>query len=276
MRFLEKTLRGASSVLKDSVAGDRIAREDGFLQRFDPRAKLAGTVILIVSAVVAVDIRTIAAVWLLALALAARSRVGVLRFLARTVPFVPLFTLVVALPAALSFVTPGETVASFALGPVTLSLTRQGLASAGTLALRALAAVSLASLMTLTTPKTALLASLRALGVPAIFVMTAGMTLRYVYLLLECAERAFLAVKSRVGAVKKGADGRRTVGWGAGGLWLSSYRLQGEIYDAMVSRGFSGEYLPLDRFRLRARDVALISFSIFIFAGVIWLNRYSR
>ncbi len=276
MGFLEKTLRGARAVLKDSVAGDRIARADGFLQRFDPRAKLAGTVILVVSAVVALDVRAIAGVWFLALALAARSRVGVLRFLARTVPFVPLFTLVVALPAAFSFVTPGDAVASFPFGPVTLSLTRQGIASAGTLALRALAAVSFASLMTLTTPATAILASLRALRVPAIFVMTAGMTLRYVYLLLECAERAFLAVKSRVGVVEKGADGRRTVGWGAGALWLSSYRLQGAVYDAMVSRGFAGEYVPLDRFRARARDGALVACSVLILAGVIWLNRYSR
>jgi cobalt ECF transporter T component CbiQ len=274
--FLEKTLRGASAVLKDSVAGDRIALRDGFLQRFDPRAKLAGTVILVVSAVVARDPRAIAGVWLLALAFAALSRVGVPRFLARTVPVVPLFTLLVALPAAFSLVTPGETVATVALGSATVSLTRQGIASAGTLALRALAAVSLASLLTLTTAKTALLAALRDLRVPAIFVMTAGMTLRYVYLLLECAERSFLAVKSRVGVVRKGSDGRKTVGWGAGALWLSSYRLQGEVYDAMVSRGFAGEYVPLDRFRARGRDIVLLFVSVLILVGVLWLNRYSR
>ena len=81
---------------------------------------------------------------------------------------------------------------------------------------------------------------------------------------------------SRVGSVRGGKDGRRAVGWGAGNLWLKSYRLHGAVYDAMVSRGYSGEPVTLERFRPRARDGILLATAILILAGTLWLNRYSK
>lgn len=276
MKFLEKTLRDIMRLIRETVADDDIAARPGLLQGADPRIKIAGFALLIAASVAAREPETLAALWLLAIAAALASRIGFRFFLARTALFVPLFTLFLAIPAIFSFVTPGEAALSFALGALKLTITRQGLLSAALLTMRALCAVSLSVLLVLTTRRNALLASLRAFRVPRLFVMTMGMTLRYIHLLLDTAEKGFLAIQSRVGSVRGGADGRRAVGWGAGNLWLKSYRLQGAVYDAMVSRGYSGEPVTLERFHSRARDGILLASSILVFAGTLWLNRYSN
>lgn len=276
MRFLEKTLRDIMRLIRETVADDEIAARPGLLQGIDPRCKLAAIGALIAASVAAREPETLALLWLIAFLAALASKIGARFFLARTVLFIPLFTAFLAVPAIFSFVTPGEEVAVFSLGALRLAITRQGILSGALLTMRALCAVSLSVLLVLTTRRNALLASLRAFRVPRLFVMTMGMTLRYIHLLLDTAEKGFLAIQSRVGSVRGGADGRHAVGWGAGNLWLKSYRLQGAVYDAMVSRGYSGEPVTLERFRLRARDGILLATSILILAGTLWLNRYSK
>lgn len=275
MRFLDKTIRDIMRLIRETVADDEVAARPGLLQGADPRFKLAGFALLVASSVATKSPAVLAALWLLALGAALASKIGLRFFLARTALFVPLFTLFLALPAITGFVTPGEEVASFSVGTLRVQVTRPGIVSGTLITLRALAAVSLSVLLVLTTRRTALLASLRAFRVPQLFVMTMGMTLRYIHLLLDTAEKGFVAIQSRVGLIRAGKDGRRVVGWNAGSLWLKSYRLQGAVYDAMISRGYSGEPVTLERFRARARDGLLLSISIFILAGTLWLNRFS-
>ena len=276
MRFLEKTLRDIMRLIRETVADDEIAARPGILQGADPRFKLAAIGAVIAASVAARAPETLVALWLVAFLAALASKIGARFFLARTVLFVPLFTAFLAIPAIFSVVTPGDELAAFSVRSLRLAITRQGLVSGELLTLRALCAVSFSVLLVLTTRRNALLASLRAFRVPQLFVMTMGMTLRYIHLLLDTAEKGFLAIQSRVGSVRGGKDGRRAVGWGAGNLWLKSYRLQGAVYDAMVSRGFSGEPVTLERFHARARDGILLATAILILAGTLWLNRFSK
>ena len=276
MRFLEKTLRDIMRLIRETVADDEIAARPGILQGADPRFKLAAIGAVIAASVAAREPTLLALLWLVAFLAALASKIGARFFLARTVLFVPLFTAFLAIPAIFSVVTPGDELTAFSVRSLRLAITRQGLVSGELLTLRALCAVSFSVLLVLTTRRNALLASLRAFRVPQLFVMTMGMTLRYIHLLLDTAEKGFLAIQSRVGSVRGGKDGRRAVGWGAGNLWLKSYRLQGAVYDAMVSRGFSGEPVTLERFHARARDGILLATAILILAGTLWLNRFSK
>lgn len=276
MKFLDKTIRDIMRLIRETVADDEVAARPGLLQGADPRFKLASFALVIASSVATRSPAVLASLTLIALASALASRIGLRFFLARTVLFVPLFTLFLAIPAVFGFVTPGEEVASFSLGTFRIAITRPGIVSGALITLRALAAVSFSVLLVLTTRRTALLASLRVFRVPQLFVMTMGMTLRYIHLLLDTAEKGFLAIQSRVGFIRAGKDGRRVVGWNVGSLWLKSYRLQGAVYDAMVSRGYSGEPVTLERFHCRARDGILFATSILILAGTQWLNRYSN
>ena len=275
MRFLDKTIRDIMGLIRETVADDEVAARPGLLQGTDPRFKLAGFAMLVAASVATRSPAILAALWLLVLGAALVSRIGLRFFLARTVLFIPLFTLFLALPAITGFVTPGQVVASFSVGTLRVAITKQGIVSGTLITLRVLAAVSLSVLLVLTTRRTALLAALRVFRVPQLFVMTMGMTLRYIHLLLDTAEKGFLAIQSRVGFIRAGKDGRRVVGWNAGNLWLKSYRLQGAVYDAMISRGYSGEPVTLERFRARRRDGILLSISIIILAGTLWLNQFS-
>jgi len=210
------------------------------------------------------------------LALASLSAIGILFFLKRTLVFIPLFSLCIVLPSIFSVVTPGDAVASLSLFGHSLAITKQGLGSASILLMRILDSVSLCVLLAVTTRHHALLKVLRVFGLPQLFVMTMGMTYRYIYLLLDIAQSSLLSVRSRVGYVTSSRAGRKIVGANMGGLWLKSYRLQTQVYDAMLSRGYSGESKVLGGFRARARDFVVLLFSIIFLAGTLWLNRSIR
>ena len=59
----------------------------------------------------------------------------------------------------------------------------------------------------------------------------------------------------------------------AGVLLSKSYRLSGEVYLAMQSRGFRGEVYVLDDFHMRGRDwMALAAFTA-LAAAAVWAGR---
>lgn len=274
--FAERTILELISLLKQAVSYDETAARKGFLQRRDPRLKLLAFAVLLAAAICSRSSIVVAALYVFALALAAFSAVGVVFFLKRTLLFVPIFSLFIALPAIFGFVTPGDPVLSFSLFGFQSSVTKQGLGSAGIFFLRVLSCVSLTILLALTTRRHVLLKTLRVFRVPQIFVMITGMTYRYIYLLLDIAQNMFVAVKSRVGSVRSAKTGQNIVGSNMGHLWLQSYRLQTQVYSAMVSRGYTGEPKVLDEFRAGAGDFVFLFLSILVFAGTLWANHCIR
>jgi energy-coupling factor transporter transmembrane protein EcfT len=106
--------------------------------------------------------------------------------------------------------------------------------------------------------------------------MTMGMTYRYIYLLLDIVQNTFIAIKSRVGFVTSAKTGRRVVTTNMAGLWLKSYRLQTQVYNAMLARGYTGEPQVLDDFRARTTDFILLASTILGLIGTLWLNHYTR
>jgi cobalt ECF transporter T component CbiQ len=172
--------------------------------------------------------------------------------------FVPLFTGVVALPATLSLVTPGEVVLTlWRWNGEPQGFTLQGLTSATLLVLRVAVSVSLVLLLTLTTPWSRLLAGLRGLGVPRMFVLVVEMAYRYLFHLLTVVVDMYEARKAR-GAGKQAHDraARRFVSATAGALIGKSHQLAEEVHQAMTARGFRGDVKVLDRFRPGALDAA--------------------
>lgn len=177
-------------------------------------------------------------------------------------------------PAILNVVTPGESLVSFKLFAWTLSITRQGIDSAIIFFMRLLDSVSIAVLLVLTTRQHVLLRTLRIFRVPQLFVMTMGMSYRYIFLFLDIIQKMFIAIKSRVGFVSSSREGRRVVTSNMAGLWLRSYRLQSQVYDAMVSRGYSGEAQVLDEFHAGVADYLITTGALCALLGTLWLNLY--
>jgi cobalt ECF transporter T component CbiQ len=256
--FVEKTLTGGAGILRQAMFGDDVARGGGLLQRLDPRVKVVSLLALLVMTAFVRHVPVLLAVYGLTLVLAAVSGLQLGFFVKRVWLFVPVFTGIVVLPATFSFVTPGQVVVPlwhWHGHPV--GLTRQGLTAAALIVSRVAASISLVVLLTLTTPWTRLLAALRALAVPQVFILVIGMAYRYLFLLLNSVTDMFMARKARTVVAEVDVQAsRRFLSAAAGTLFGRSYALSEEVHQAMVARGFRGNARTLDRFSLAAVDAA--------------------
>ncbi len=266
--FVERTLRSALAFVQGTLFAEEIAAQKGLLQSLDARVRTVSLLALIVTVVLAQSLGVLFALYAASLVLASLSGIRLGYFFFRTWVFIPLFSLFIALPAVFSFVTPGETLGR--LGP--LEVTRPGLFSAAFFLMRVAGSVSFAVLLALTTRHFELLKVLRIFGVPQVFVMILGMAYRYIYLLLETVQNMHAAVKSRVGTALATRQGQHLVAWGIGGLWMKSYRLSDQVYQAMLSRGYRGEPVLLKGLDIRPRDwlfLAVLGMALFflVYAG---------
>jgi len=250
------------------LLGPGVNDSHGWLTRLDARAKVLGILGLLLTTTWVRGILTLlfslCAAWALALIGGVNVRRMALALLA-----VPLFTLALAAPAALNLVTEGTPLWILChLGggtwgpwhlPEYLAITDRGVFVAMRFTLRSLACVSFGALLAASGSPQDLLRGLRGLGVPAAFVMVAGMMARYLSLLLESAEQIHLAKLSRsIG----GVGVRLEQGWAAAGigeLYRRSRRLAEEVTEAMVSRGYTGETRTMAAQRWCGRDILFVS-----------------
>lgn len=270
INFIERTVMGALSFLQESVFADEYAQAKGFLQARDPRIKVPSVLLLLLAVLFSGDIAVIAGIYALCILLAALSSIRLGFFLKRTWIFIPFFSLCIALPALFDIFSPGQALFSFPVLSFTMTVTRQGVLSAGIFFLRVLTSVSLGTLLVLTTRHYSLLKVLRMFRVPQVFVMTLGMCYRYIYLFIEIIQNTYLAIKSRVGRVPSSRSGRGLVAWNIASLWQRSFALHSDVYNAMLSRGYTGEPKILDEFRAGPKDWFWLGGAAFVFGLTIW------
>jgi cobalt/nickel transport system permease protein len=257
----------ALSFLKDSIFQDEIALKNGFLQKIDPRIKTITFLLFLILILLTKSTPILICLYLFCLLLSQFSKINLDFFLKRTWIFIPLFSLFIAVPALFSIFSPGEPLVTFGLPGINLIITHQGLSGALLFVMRVTASVSFVILLNLTTRHTELLKVLRIFKIPQIFVMTLNMCYRYIYLFIEIVEHTYLAIKSRVGSVRIHHDkGRQIVTWKMATLWQRSLQLNEEVYNAMLSRGYTGEPRILDEFKTKARDWAWLFFVIAVFS----------
>lgn len=245
---------------EQSLFSERYANRRGLLQGLDIRFQLVTFLFILVVISVLHTPRSLWLVYGASLALAALSRVPLCFFVKRVWLFVPLFSAAVVLPAMLNIVTPGEPIVvlvklsrSYTWGPYTvpaeLAVTRQGMWGAIMLVSRVAASVSFAVLFTLTHRWSEIFAGLRALFVPRVFVMTLGMTERYIFVFLRLIQDMYRARKSRtISSFSPGVE-RNWIASRIGVTFKKSVEMSGDVYKAMVSRGFHGEFRSVSRFR---------------------------
>jgi cobalt/nickel transport system permease protein len=259
--YLAKTIHDGTKLLQQVMFGDELARVDGLLQRIDPRVKVLSLVALLVSAGLAHSIPTLAALYVATLLLAAASALPVWFFIKRVWLFVPIFTGIMVLPATFSFVTPGDIVLGlWHWNGHIEGVTAQGLHAAGRVVSRVAVSISLVVLFTLTTPWTRLLAALRTLGVPKMFILVIGMAYRYIFLLLASVTDMYEARLARTpGTAKHDTSARAFLGASAGALLGKAHHLAEEVHQAMTARGFTGNAKTLHTERLRPLDVVCVT-----------------
>jgi cobalt/nickel transport system permease protein len=160
--------------------------------------------------------------------------------------FLALPFMLAALP--LIFLREGDPIATWQIGPVSLTLQGEGLRAFATIALKSWLSVQAALLLTYTTPFHELIDALRQLRIPAIMVAIIGFMYRYIAVLAEEASRLIRARTARSAAVPGTRSGgslgwrARTTGSMVGTLFLHSYERSERIHAAMQARGFSGTF----------------------------------
>jgi len=273
--FLAKTLAGASGVLRQAISSEDIAAQRGLLQRLDPRVKLVTLLGLLVAVGLLRSLPLLVVAYAGTLVLAAASRLSVRFFVKRVWLFIPIFTGIVVLPATLSVITPGHLVlALWTWHGHPEGFTAQGLHSAGLVVARVATSISLVVLLTLTTPWVRLLAALRAVGVPRMFVLIIGMAYRYLFLLLDVVDQMYTARRARSPRGERGArQGRRFVAASAGTLFGKAHQLSEEVHQAMVARGFTGDARTLQEFRVGPGDVAWICVAVLAAVALLGADR---
>ncbi|TAM38218.1 cobalt ECF transporter T component CbiQ [bacterium] len=252
--FIERSIMGALSFLKDSIFAQDYAQQSGFLQQLDPRIKSITFLLFIIQVLFARSIPALFFLYGLSIILALASRINLGFFLKRTWVFIPLFALFIAIPSLFSKFTPGEALTAWNILGIKLIITRQGLAAGLTFIMRVAASVSFAVLLTITTWHFELLKTLRVFKIPQVFVMTLGICYRYIYLFVGMIEDTYRAIKSRVGTAVYYKSGQSIVAWNIAFLWSRSLKLNEEVYSAMLSRGYTGEARVLNEFKAGFKD----------------------
>lgn len=174
--------------------------------------------------------------------------VGQARLALRTI----LARAIVALPFALVavsvvFTRPGAALFDLPLGVTTLTATDAGLILFASIVLKSWLSVQAALLLTATTHFIDVLHALRGLRLPAVLVAILAFTYRYLFILIDEAQRMLRARDCRSAALPGQRSGgslvwRATVvGRMVGTLFLRSYERSERIYVAMLARGYSGE-----------------------------------
>jgi cobalt ECF transporter T component CbiQ len=235
--FTERTLAGIQRLLHSLFLSEESAKAPGFLQRADPRLKLFVLLAGLVASTLVRDLRLLALLYSLTLALALGSRLPMGLFLLRTWAFIPLFTLIMVLPAIFSRVTPGNPVLVLFHG---LVITRQGLWTVALLVLRTATAVSWTLLLIMTTRWNRLLAALEILKLPRPILLALTMMVRYLYVVVREAEEMHYAIQSRTLHHPRPRAGQKVATASLGALFRKSLGWIEEIYQAMVARGYEG------------------------------------
>ncbi len=250
--FIGKTIRNMRAIICEDMQTERLARQDGFLQKVDPRVKLISMIMLILGASLSRQISVLLIMWGFTVMLMYLSRLPILVLQKRIWGFIPLFTLLCTLPVTLNIFIDGiplitiyQTVhPSNFLGicwPDSLYVSQQGAMAAVFLFLRVGISLSLGVLLVMTTPVAAIFKSLIVLRVPTLFIMIIEMTYRYLLLLLAISIEMFEARSIRTVGDMSASWQRAQVGSSIGALFARSMALSEEVYQAMTARCYTGE-----------------------------------
>ncbi len=248
--FIEGSIRNLLSTMQHAASSEQLARAPGFLQKLDPRVKVAGMGALIVVSATLYRWPVLAMLFLAAAGAAIASGVPFRMLITKIWLPALTFSGVIAFPAV--FLTRGEVL--YRLPFLQLVVTRQGVYTASLLLLRVETAATLSALLIVTTQWTRVLRALRFFRVPVAAVVILGMTYRYVFLMIRTAQEMFEARQSRLVGTLPPADGRRLAAASVGILLAKSFQLSTDVHAAMRSRGYQGEVYLLDEVSIGAKD----------------------
>lgn len=215
---------------------DKIARADSPLHRLDGRLK---TVIFLGAIVLSTAFRHwyfVAVLWMASILFFSTLHLPWRRLLIRLcMPFGIAWLVFLSL----LFTNGSHTLTVFHLGKFYFPVYVEGMQMGFLMLLRIMTAVTIASLLSYSTPMIEILETLRLCKIPKVMIDLAAMMYRYVFLIEETGHNMRCAQLSRMGDQTSWLQQARDVGKVAGHVLIKSLDRSIRIYKAMLSRGYN-------------------------------------
>jgi cobalt/nickel transport system permease protein len=270
--WIEKTLSGISGAIEQSVFTEEYTRKNGWLQKFDPRAKLGMFLVTVLAASLSNSLLLLIAFYVVLLVVARASKLPFSFFVRRVWLGIPFFAGIVIIPSI--FFTTGDRLFDLVIGPVHFGPSLASLLEAAIFVARVGVSVSLAVLLILTTRWSDILKSLQAFHVPQVFILLLSMTYRYIFLFLHTANSMFEVRKSRTVGRTTGHEQRGWISTSITSLMNRSFKMSNDVYAAMTARGFGGEVRSYNAYRMTTPDWIALVGATCIAVAIFLLGRY--
>jgi len=242
---------------------DPYRERDSAIHALDARLKLVvAVVMMLIISVTPITSWEAHALYVAALmALTALSRVSLRHILGRSMIVLP-FVLMAAI--GLPFVREGAAIASVQLPWTRVTVTDVGMLRFATVMVRGWLSLLVAVVLVSTTPFVEIARALRLLGVPDILTSVIMLMYRYIFVLVDEAQRLMRAREARSTETPGRRAGRsmlwraRVTGRMIGSLFIRTYERSERIYQAMLARGYDGAFRTLRPSRpISRRQVAV-------------------
>lgn len=148
----------------------------------------------------------------------------------------------------------------FRVGSLAYSLA--GLRTASLIAVKAVAIVSLVCVLLTAAPLQDTFHAAHQLRVPGVFVLLLSLSYRYIFLFADEFAQLRIALRTRAYRNRPRLHNYRTIAHVVGALFIRGHERGERVSQAMMCRGFDGQFRSLAGFRTRPREV-------FFFAAVV-------
>jgi len=252
---------------------DRYRSGTSLVHNLDPRLKLLATLAYVLAATSAPPgawpvLACLAGLALVAVWLAKIPLIEVLKRSSVALPFAGIVAL------SLPFTETGKVVWTSPVGCLLLTITDRGLILFATVLLKSWLSVMVSGLMVATTPFHDLLHAMRLLRVPAVLAGIISFMFRYLFVLVEEAQRMTTAREARsCGSGRSVAWQAQVLGGMIGSLFIRCYERSERIYAAMLSRGYAGEFRTLTTLTWQRRDSWVSFVWLLALCGVVVAGR---
>ncbi|WP_088227406.1 cobalt ECF transporter T component CbiQ [Desulfosporosinus sp. FKB] len=250
---------------------DKIASADSPLHRWDSRVKT----VLFLSAIIVSTVLNhwylVAGLWLIALVLFSTLNLPWRHLFIRL--YIP-FGVAWLVFLSLIFTNGSHALFAISVGPFRLIAYQEGIKLGFLIALRIMAAITLGSILSFSTPMIEILETLRLCRVPNMMIDLAAMMYRYVFILTETSHNMRQAQLSRMGDSSSWLQQARDIGKVAGYVLTNSLDRSIRIYKAMLSRGYNEDSTGADFFTesISIADWQIGLLGVTLLAGLVVLN----
>ncbi len=145
----------------------------------------------------------------------------------------------------------------FNVGCYTVGVTSRGLITAGALLLKSLGAVACLYFLSLTTPMVDILSVLKALRMPPLFIELMSLVYRFIFVLLDTADKIYTSQASRWGYATLKTS-YSSLGQLVSNLFTKASRNYQMLYTTLTSRCYTGELNVLESSHVISRRNILL------------------